>query len=216
MAGRRVASYSPDSLNQDPNWWEERGLNSLSILSYLRTAAHITGDAKYNAVADQLVRKHGYAMNGMYPKNERGPGSFTQFDDEMAFMNYYNLLLYEKDPKLRAMFAASCRRYWELEACELNSFFNFSYAACCPSAELETAQGPIVVRPSQECLEEAVETLRRDPLNLVDWRRNQPPPVGSRALAGLRPRAGAARGKGCRVNGKGAAHRRARDYAVER
>jgi hypothetical protein len=198
----RWANFSPDSLNHDPNWWEERGLNSLCILSYLRTTAHITGDAKYDAVADELVRKHGYAINGMYPKNQRGPGSFTQFDDEMAFMSYYNLILYEKEPKLRAMFRASCRRYWELEACELNSFFNFAYAACCPLAELDTARGPMAARPSQQCLEEAVETLRRYPLNLVDWRQTNRHRLDLVPLPAYAREPGAARGKGCRVNGK--------------
>ena len=198
----RWANFSPDSLNQDPNWWEERGLNSLSLLSHLRTAAHITGEAKYDAVANELVQKQGYAMNAMYPKNQRGPGSFTQFDDEMAFMNYYNLLLYEKDPKLRAMFAASCLRYWELEACELNSFFDFVYVACCPSVEVETPRGPLEVCPKQQCLEEAVETLRRYPLNLIDWPQTNSRRLDLVALPAYAREPVAAAGKGCRVNGK--------------
>ncbi|HNT89638.1 MAG TPA: hypothetical protein PKL84_17380, partial [Candidatus Hydrogenedentes bacterium] len=45
----RWANFSPESLNHDPYWWEERGLNSLSILSYLRVASHVTGDPKYDA-----------------------------------------------------------------------------------------------------------------------------------------------------------------------
>ena len=52
----RWANYSPGSLNHDLDWWAERGLKSLSILAYLRTAEHITGDAKYGELADGLVR----------------------------------------------------------------------------------------------------------------------------------------------------------------
>ncbi len=104
----RWANFSVASLNHDPNWWPERGLNSLSVLSYLRVAEHVTGDSKYGVLADSLVHEHSYAMNGMYPKNQRGPGSFVQFDDEMAFLNYYNLMLYEKDPQVRRMFGYSC------------------------------------------------------------------------------------------------------------
>jgi hypothetical protein len=35
----RWAVFSPDKLNQDPEWWEERGLNSLSMLSSPRSPA---------------------------------------------------------------------------------------------------------------------------------------------------------------------------------
>ncbi|MBN2310180.1 MAG: hypothetical protein JXR94_14495 [Candidatus Hydrogenedentes bacterium] len=166
----RWANFSPGSLNHDPNWWPERGLNSLSILGHLRVAAHVTGDEKYAAAADELARKHAYAMNGMYPKNQRGPGSYVQFDDEMAFMNYYNLLLYETDPQLRSMYALSCFQYWELEACERNSFLNFAYAACCAGESVPTPWGDVDVSPGQQCLEDAVDTLKRYPVDRFNWR----------------------------------------------
>lgn len=198
----RWANFSPDSLNHDPEWAQERGLNSLSMLTYLRTAAHITGDAKYDKAADELVSKHGYAINAMVPKKQRGPGSFTQFDDEMAMMNYYGLLRYEKDPKLRRMFLESCFEYWELEACELNSFYNFTCAACCENQQVQTAWGPLRVQPSRECLEEAVETLQRYPMNLVDWRQTNSHRLDIVPLPSYAREPGRAKGMGSRTNGK--------------
>ena len=47
----RWARYSPEELNFDKKWFVERGLNSLSLLSYLVTTAHITGDNKYREIA---------------------------------------------------------------------------------------------------------------------------------------------------------------------
>ena len=38
----RWAVYGPDTVNGDSRWWPERGLNSLSILTYLTVAAHVT------------------------------------------------------------------------------------------------------------------------------------------------------------------------------
>ena len=183
-------------------WWPGAGLNSLSILSYLRTAEHVTGDRKYGEHADLLVRKHAYAMNVMCPKHQRGPGSFVQYDDEMAFMNYYNLLRYEKDPQLRQMFALSCHDYWELEACELDSFYNFTFAALCQGEKVTSPWGTRDLSADQQCIEDAVETLQRYPMNLVNWRQTNSQRRDILPLSELVRGAGEAAGKGCRVNGK--------------
>jgi hypothetical protein len=197
----RWANYSPGSLNHDPDWWAERGLKSLSILSYLRTAEHITGDPKYGALADGLVRDHAFAMNVMCPKNQRGPGSFVQFDDEMAFMGYYGLLKHEKDPKLRGMYALSCHNYWELEACESDAFYNFVFAVSCKDVTITTPWGVQNLAPDQQCIEDAVDTLKRYPLDLVSWKLTNSHRLDVLPLPDL-VREGGAAGKGYRVNGK--------------
>src|SRR4030095_6095998 len=97
------AVYGPQFLNHDPNWRPERGLNSLSILSYLSVAEHITGDSKYGSASRDLIDRHGYAHNAMYPKVHNGPGSGNQSDDEMAFMCFYSLLRYSRDESLKAL-----------------------------------------------------------------------------------------------------------------
>lgn len=197
----RWANFSPESLNHDPRWSEERGLNSLSILTYLRAAAHITGDPKYAAAADDLIRNHGYAMNVLFPKVQRGPGSNVQFDDEMAFMNFYHLLRYEKDPQLRAMFAYSWFRYWELEACERNAFYNVAFAACCEGEEFPAPWTTERVTVPKRCLVDALETLHRFPLDLVNWRHTNSRRLDILPLSPLAREPGGAFGKGCRFDG---------------
>jgi hypothetical protein len=140
------------------------------MLSYLRVAEHVTGDPKYAASARELIEKHGYHLNVMYPKNQVGPGSGNQSDDEMAFMSYYNILRYEKEPALRQVWAYSFWRYWLLEAPELNPLFNFLYAAVCAEAKWEDAFGARDLSPRGAWLEEAVDSLRRFPLDRRDWR----------------------------------------------
>ena len=66
-----------------------------------RIAHHVTGDARYDTAAATLVSRHGYAMNLLHPKVSLGVGGGNQSDDEMAFMNYYHLLKYERDPVVR-------------------------------------------------------------------------------------------------------------------
>lgn len=165
----RWAVFGPDAINLDPTWWVERGLNSLSMLTYLRVAAHVTGDAKYDAAARGLIEKHGYLNNLMFPKATLGVGGGNQSDDEMAFMNYYHLLKYEQDPKVKAMVAMSLAGYWELERPELNPFFNFVAASQLKGMSYADAHDTYDLSPKGAWLEESADTLRRFPLNLVDW-----------------------------------------------
>ncbi len=191
----RWGRFGPRDLNQGRDWWEERGLNSLSMLSYLRVAEHVTGGQKYAAAAKELIEKHGYHLNVMYPKSHVGPGSGNQSDDEMAFMGYYNLIRYEKDPALRQTWAYSFWRYWHLEAPELNPFFNFTYAAVCATARWEDAFGTRDLAPRGAWLEDAVDSLKRFPLDRRDWRlenshRKDIVPLRYEVRSGRSPRRG--------------------------
>ncbi len=166
----RWARYSPKEMNFDKNWFVERGLNSLSILSYLITTAHITGDDKYRDIASTLVDQHGYAQNMIDMKFQRGFGTGNQSDDEMAFMCYYNLVNYEKDPELRSRYAFSFWLAWQQEAPELNPFFNFAFMAACQGLSFEDPWGVYELEPHGEWLDESVETLIRFPLDRFNWR----------------------------------------------
>ena len=165
----RWGFYGPQSLNLDPDWWGERGLKSLSILSYLAVAQHITGDAKYGSAARDLIDRHGYAQNLMFPKVQFGPGSGNQSDDEMAFMCFYTLLRYSKDETLKNMVRASFYAYWRNEAPEQNPFFNFAHAATALGASVRSVWGSHDVDPGGPWLEDSMATLRGFPLDRMNW-----------------------------------------------
>ncbi|HWB98231.1 MAG TPA: hypothetical protein VG672_16070 [Bryobacteraceae bacterium] len=166
----RWAFFDPASLNDNPDHWAERGLNSLSILSYLKVAGHITGDRKYRQAYDRLVREHKYATNVMVPKISVGPGSGNQSDDEMAFMSFYNLLKYETDGELLQKYGYALANYWAIERLELNPFFNFLAAASLTGKKFTDAYRTYDLTPTGNWLEESIETLRRLPLDRIDWR----------------------------------------------
>ena len=198
----RWAHFSPKDLNDDPNWWTERGLNSLSILTYLSVAHHVTGDPKYREVYEDLAWNHHYALNAMtMPKLQAGPGSFVQFDEEMAFMNYYHLLRYETDPALLRMFQNSIYYYWQLEKYELNPFFNFVYAACCLNQTMATQWGETDLSPTGPWLEQSVDTLERFPWDLVNWRHTNSKRIDILPLPDYAREPGENQGKGYRTNG---------------
>jgi len=138
-------------LNDDPMWWQERGLNSLEILSHLKVAMHIVGDARYEQAYRDLIQQHHYALNALKTKI---PGGVSH-DDQLAFLAYYPLLQLERDPGLRAIYTASIRQTWELERIESNPLWNFIFGAS----------------TGEPCdVEAAVESLREIPLDFILWR----------------------------------------------
>ncbi|MFM9031672.1 MAG: two-component regulator propeller domain-containing protein, partial [Opitutaceae bacterium] len=165
----RWGMYRPEVLNRDPNWWAERGLNSLSLLAYLAVARHVTGDAKYDAVARELIDRHGFAQNLLYPKVQSGPGSGNHSDDEMAFMCFYNLLRYGKDPSITDRVRYSFYAYWAMEAPERNPFFNFAFAAHALGKDIRNVWGEFSVHPWDGWHEDAMATLRGFPLDRLNW-----------------------------------------------
>lgn len=149
--------FSPERLNTDPRWFPERGLNSLELLSYLKTAAHVTGDVRYEQDAADLVVLHHYALNTVVQKVM--PGDFAgaqcnHSDDELAFLSYYNLLRYETDAALRSLYVASLERSWRFEEPERCPLWNFIY-------------GGLTGRACD--VDGALATLREIPLDLVDY-----------------------------------------------
>lgn len=201
----RWGVFSPAQLNHDPRRLPERGLNSLSMLSYLAVAEHITGDPQYGAASRRLQEEHAYLANATVPKLQRGAGSGNQSDDEMAFMNYYTLIKYTKDKSLRQQMLVSFYNYWVLEFPEMNPFFNFAYAACALGQDFTDAWGTYGLDPWDGWLEDGIATLKGFPLDRINWahknsQRLDIAPLSRVASADLVGPADT--GRGYRVNGK--------------
>jgi len=132
-----------------------RGLNSLEMLSFLKTAYHITGDEKYQRTYLDLAIKHDYAKFVVNQKLQI-PGFVNHSDDELAILVYYPLLKYETDPQLLETYRKSITRSWKIEQPEKNPLFNFIYGAVMPPGTDFDLAG-------------SIWTLERIPLDLVRW-----------------------------------------------
>jgi hypothetical protein len=143
--------WGPDRLNDNPKYWEERGLNSAEILSHLKVAIHIVKEPRYETAYRDLIKRHHYAINALEAKLLQG----VSHDDQLLFLSYYPLLQLEKDPGLHALYASSIKRSWDLERGEGNPLWNFIYGA--------SVSGPCDV-------EAAVTTLREIPLDFIQWK----------------------------------------------
>lgn len=121
------ANWEPDLLNNDDRWYYERGTNSLEILSFLKTAYHVTGDEKYNKVFDMLIQKHHYAMNCIQYKCE--DGHVAHIDDQLDFVNIYNLITYTENEAQKEIFKMGLTHHWDYERTERSPYFNIVYGA---------------------------------------------------------------------------------------
>ena len=149
----RWGYWNPEAINGAEGRWGDRGLNALEILSHLRVAARITGDAAYARQQEVLVRQHGYLENLRRVRADPA-GLINHSDDELAMLSYDPLLRYETDPALRAAALESLRAVWALERDERNPLWNFIYAAHTGDAS---------------ALPDALQTLRALPQDTIAW-----------------------------------------------
>jgi hypothetical protein len=145
--------WNPENLNGSPEHFLEAGLNSLQILSFLKVAHYITGDAKYDAHYRKLIVEHGY-MNNVLLTKKVFPDENNHSDDQLGFVAWYPILQLEHDPKLRAALHAGVRRHYRVVAAEKPSFYIFTYAT---------------IDPNHANVQAGIENLREIPTDRRSW-----------------------------------------------
>jgi len=143
--------WSPQMLNSE--WKLQRNLNSLEILSMLKTAHHITNDQKFHQAYLHLIHQHHYALNSIDQKLT-APDPTNHSDDELALVVYYPLLKYETDPDLRSIYLLGFERSWQIISTECNPLWNFAYGA---------------LTGNHYHHQQSIESLQRIPMDLICW-----------------------------------------------
>ncbi len=123
----RWGRWDPEYLLQ-PYGYESRGLNGMEAQTYAQTALALTGDPKYQAGLEQLL-KWGYQNYTVRQKLTFPPDSIVTWDDELAFHCYHPLIRYARDPDLRSLYLRSLERHWEVMRMQQVPFFNFIYGS---------------------------------------------------------------------------------------
>jgi hypothetical protein len=149
----RWGRWDPEYFKTDEGR-NDRGLQAIEILSFMKTAAALTGDPKFDAAYRRLVEM-GYPGYVLRERNTPPPReNIAHFDNQLALWCYWNLLRFEKDPMLYATYRRSFERSYETIRIEQNPWFNFVYGAT----------------TGNDCeVEESVQHLRDWPLDLVIW-----------------------------------------------
>lgn len=149
----RWGIWHPDSLNHSPNWMYERSLNSLQMLSFLKTAYHYTGNEKFEEVYQTLVQKHGYAKNAVMAK-VYGPFETSHSDDILNFFPYYGLFRYAANDSNYSYYVKSLERSWCNVRNDRMPVWNVIASALL----------------KKDCdLNIALQELQLYPLDLIDW-----------------------------------------------
>lgn len=148
--------WAPEEIWNDP---DETGLRALHLLSHLKVAIHVTrrtaNRERFQAAYNDLIKSHRYHLLTLNQKINY-PGHVNHSDDELAFLSYYPLMLYESEPGLRRTYMTSLTRSWRVEEAERNPLWNFIYAAGTGDEGSHLA--------------ESITTLQQIPMDLVEWK----------------------------------------------
>ena len=142
--------WAPERLAREA---DERALNSLQLLSFLKTTAHITGDSRYDAEYKKAAWDFKYA-DWLTRLNEfRQEMNYS--DEELALLPYYCVFQYEKDPSLLKAYRTGIDEWWKNIRREANPLWTFIYLTGRPDAEVDISA--------------AVWTLYRMPMDTIAW-----------------------------------------------
>jgi hypothetical protein len=150
----RWAVWAPERLTGDGNWRPESGINAVEILSYLKTAHHMTGDPRYDRLYQELYHKRGYAKLVDQAKTV-DPAWRTHIDDELLALALPALLRHEADPAKLQRYRRVTRTWYrsvDRDGCPL---FDYTLA-------MATGSPPDT--------HDSLRFLREAPMDLVRWR----------------------------------------------
>ncbi|MBD0776763.1 regulator [Maribacter sp. ANRC-HE7] len=145
--------WSPQMLNNDPEWASEKALNSLELLSFLKFTYHITKNKKYENEYLKLINKEGYLENAKM-LHATNPAWETYFDIYMALYVYPPLIKYEDDPQIKKEYVIHLNQWFEKNRKTNSPLVNFTYN---------------YLSGGNDELEASIAFLKDAPLDLVDW-----------------------------------------------
>ncbi len=149
----RWGVWSPEKLKHDPDWVNEKGINAVEILSFLKTTYHITQDEKYQKEYQKLLIDEDYASLVKNAKNY-GASAITHIDDELLSFAYPALFRYETNENWLNLYRESIDHWYKGAQHEKSPMYNFIYAWC-------TGSDPN--------LTDSISTLRDIPYDLISW-----------------------------------------------
>lgn len=150
----RWGVWSPEQLNGDPDWSSEKSLNSFELLAYLKFAAAITGNEKYEKEYRRLINDVGYLEN-VSRLNHKNPAWQIYFDLTMEGYLFPILLKYEKDPELKTFYENLAKEWMARQTSGENLINNLTYA---------------ISTGKKVNVQQTIDFLKDTPLDLVDWR----------------------------------------------
>lgn len=148
---------------------------SLLLLPDLLIAHHITGDEQYQDLYRRVIARFKDNPEPEGLRRPASPESIARTDHSSEGQRYealYNLIRYESDPELLAIYHRWLADLWEHNWMEGNSLFAYTTFALCPRHSAPQTPGqprdpPPDLPHAREALELANDTLRLYPVDRV-------------------------------------------------
>jgi len=156
----RWGHWSPSDLNDSPDWVDDRGTNSLQMLSYLLLAYKLNGDPYFLDHFNNLVENHGYAENMLNTKIS-APNNVDHPDDGLDYPTYYAMwwgiqdLNNTFDDFYDRFFVPSVTQIFKYTKSERMSWWNIVYGATSGADDFD--------------LESVIWCLQTWPLEQINW-----------------------------------------------
>lgn len=139
-----------------PRGHEDQSLNALELLAFLRVAYHVSGNQTFLNDYHRLINKDGY--NRLITEGFAHLPPLTHFnfsDEELAYLSFYSLMKYERNPALRKQYQTAMSDLWHHDKAEHNPLWDYIYEMGTGARDYD-AQG-------------ALNTLERIPLDMIYW-----------------------------------------------
>lgn len=131
----------------------DSALNALELLTFLKTAAHITGDEKYAREYRKVAIDLKYLDQTTRYLELRDEINYS--DEELAMLPFYLLFRYENDPRFLRVYHDALEQWWRNIEREKNPLWIYIYATSKPAKQPDLAS--------------AVWMLQRIPMDLIEW-----------------------------------------------
>ena len=174
--------WDPWDMNNDPWWADERGLNSLQMLSYLAVGMrHVTNPhavALYSTTATSLLNATNRFDLNILNQKITAPTEINFSDNTLAFKPYYMLgascgwgsfpalpsdapsVLLSYCARLSPWFQLSLERAFNIIYKEKTPIYNFQFAVVAEES---------IKKKYVSAVNDAILTLEEYPLDLIDW-----------------------------------------------
>lgn len=160
--------WNPTYVNDKPDWFDQRGLNSLQILAWLAAAEELAptvgADPSFYANAIELLTKtHQYDFNIINAKIPI-PDDDNYSDDELQHLPAYTYIV-SKNKRLDNTFYLGCDRTFNIVKDVHSPLWNFIYGASLQSRPASPFSPKL---PEVDALNGFI-TLQQWPMSWVDW-----------------------------------------------
>ena len=160
----RWGVWAPEKINRDAFWSSQRGPNAIEITSWLGSAYNLTSRSLY---LDQLTTLL-FSPSIAYADNIRNTRVTSSWnvnygDDELSLLSHYILLFTNHfSGPIAEVSRIALKNYWPQVKLAATPFYTF---LCALGTQLGNYQSAV----SDRELKQAIDTLRKWPLEMIDW-----------------------------------------------